>query len=152
MNHQKLINTSLLLALSTVAFSCKKDSSFDTMPPIGTPEFRFLEDTTIIYVDNTVKEFQLKGVFTNTIDSDYNRIPIMLDTTKTTARHKIHFINNVSGNADQTDGINLSQTYKLIPENIKDERQLVFYVKSFRPYDGNLDTTVIKLIPKEILP
>lgn len=118
------------------------------------PIFNFFEEIDTIMVDETVKSFELGGVLSEEPDpQDYPySFPVNLDTIRTTARHRVHFINNVSYKYDRKDGWELYQTIKLIPEGIKEEVQLVYFRENYISGALKVDSTIIRLIPKITTP
>ena len=137
----------VIFAFLTI-ISCKKNTVAEIFSTPPTP-FHFFEKITIIEVDENVKSFELGGAFSEEPSfSDPNYFPVTLDIERTTAKHKVHFINNISYKYDRKEGLKVYQTIELIPENIKEEVQLVYSDNYYHENVKNCDSTIIRLIPK----
>lgn len=79
----------------------------------------------------------------------YFPFPVEIDRERTTAKHGVHFINNISREYDKREVLVISQEIELIPENIVGEGVQIVYWISQGEFDNVIDTTIIKLIPKK---
>lgn len=109
----------------------------------------FLEKETIIEVDKDVKSFQLVCELAYEPEGYENYFPARLDPDRTTAKHKVHFINKTTKLYDKRDGVKLYQEVEIIPENIVEEVKIVYYIDNVKEnYEIESDSTVIILKPK----
>lgn len=159
----------LLVCAVALSVSCKDDKP-QALTPLNIVLFSFKEEVRIIEVDENVKSFKLEGVFSGSNNLNYfntNWFPVMIDTIRTTARPKFHFINNTSQDYDHRTDFNVYQEIELIPENIvgdgveivyhsmfPEAYYLAFYKDQYMSNpipgaDNLIYTTTIKLIPKK---
>ena len=80
----------------------------------------------------------------------YMGVYLRLDVEKTTAKHKVHFINRENV-FEYGDGVNVFTEVELIPENITSEVEIAYKIQrsvGYKPQEGKIYTTTIRLIPK----
>lgn len=108
--------------------------------------YSFIESEQVVEVDADTKSFRI--VVRKIENNGDAPVVVFLDTTRTTARHKVHFINDVDidtlslrqsiytiGDFTPMDSLNMYyREVKLLPENIKSE-VVIHYSLANVPYD-----------------
>ena len=144
MNMKGKLIIALIIVLTSSLFGCS-----DGYVITGTMyEFNFNTFEQIVEVDADTKKIRIEGNVSTPIS--YLTQVVFLDTVKTTARHKVHFINVVGSTQGSVEGFVVESTkvyldVEIIPENITEE-VVICYTLLYNDY-GNPSS---KNTPEEI--
>ena len=157
---RKIFLTAVCICFAAFTMSCEDDSyPWENQGPPN--NFTFKQSELIVEVDETTTSFRIEGEFSEKF-STYGLVG--LDTLRTTAKHKIHFINTGEhadniGDLTQSDGLKAYRDVTILPENITEEVAISYFTTELiysddpvmGPIYGHHTTHLtVKLIPKAI--
>lgn len=148
----------LVVLLLMLFVSCEGNSNepyirYTPIIDLDSQYMSFKEEMTIIEIDKDTKSFRLEGTFTGDIDFDdtaaLDIFRIAADST--TAKHKVHFFNDVDANVVyDREKLEWFLDVELFPAEITSEIQIGYYIDFFTlSNDVPTPETIIKIIPKK---
>ncbi len=132
MNNKKNILIFIMVAFfSALAFSCNKTPSHTDVigPEDNQNYFKFTKEEMVVEVDSTITKFRIVGEWT------IERTPysfVHIDTVNTTAKHNVHFFNEVDienltlGEFHHLEGNKTYKDVKIFPKKIT-EKVVIYY-------------------------